>query len=253
MAKPKIAVFGLGMCTSCFNTICSLVVVYNSSTQKGSVGQATAAHLALTGYDVTLGNRTASKLQPIMDNKNQIAITGVENATVTLSAVGSIGKVMNGRDVVVLCVPATGHTTLINMIIPYLQPHHHIVLQPGQLFGAFAVHQQLFKANISGVTISEWETSLFTCRATRVGQVEIMAIKAHLGMATMPSNRYEEVVACFEPYKDHFIKRKHVLATGLDDLNILVHPLVTILNAGPIERGQKFLYYRFLLRATATH
>src|SRR3989338_4104442 len=216
----------------------------------GNLGQAMAGHLAVQGYDVTLCNRTVSKLQPIIDNGNIIEIKGYPGFngwTGKLTAVGDASHTMKDRDVIMVCVPATAHQETARLLLPYLRPHHHVILHPGQLFGAMEFHQivERHDKNLAKeMTFSEFDSSQLTCRAEAMGQVYVFAIKQHNGLATIPAHRVTEVRDIFKGVYDEFIVlRDNVLKTGFCDMNAIVHPIVTLLNVGSVERKSPFLYY----------
>jgi opine dehydrogenase len=121
----------------------------------------------------------------------------------------------------------------------------HVILHPGQFLGALAAKKDIvqYDAKLDSVTVSELESSLFTCRCEAVNRVEIFAIKDHLGFATIPASKAESVrdLAYF-PLQSKLHIRPTVLHTGMNDLNAVVHPVVTVLNSGHIERGERFLY-----------
>jgi hypothetical protein len=74
-----------------------------------------------------------------------------------------------------------------------------------------------------------------------MGVVKVFAIKRHLGFSTIPASRVEEARALFAPTRDQLLPHATVLITELNDLNLLVHPIVTMLNTGAIDRGAVFL------------
>ena len=102
----------------------------------------------------------------------------------------------------------------------------HIVLHPGQFLGAIAAKKDLVEYNpeLSSVTVSEFESSLLTCRAVGPTEVELFAIKRSLGFATIPMSRAEEIAQLFYPLRECIAIRSSVLATGMTDLNAIVHP-----------------------------
>eukprot|EP01006_Ploeotia_vitrea_P008608 TRINITY_DN20664_c0_g1_i1.p1 TRINITY_DN20664_c0_g1~~TRINITY_DN20664_c0_g1_i1.p1 ORF type:complete len:841 (+),score=43.40 TRINITY_DN20664_c0_g1_i1:111-2525(+) len=212
----------------------------------GNLGPATAGYLALHGYDVNFGNRTVSKLQPVIDNGNCIEIRGVVNGVGRLNKVsGNWEELMQDRDVIMLCLPANGHVPMLKQILPYLKSTHHVILHVSQVFGSIQCHQFLMKERpeLRGILITEAECSMFTCRATDSSDTEIFAIKQDLGVATLPSDRNAEAFDQLKPVFPFLAQRKNVLHTALCDYQFMVHPVVVMFNAGPIERGQAFLFY----------
>jgi len=214
---------------------------------SGNLGQCMAAHMALNGYDVSLGNRTAANLQPIIDKGNRIEMTGYQEGIAQLSIVSDdLEKVMDGRDVIVITVPANAHRSIAEKMVPFLKPTQHVVLHPGHTFGALEV-RKVFEDHdpaLAVVTVSEIQSSLFTTRALEQGKVMAAAIKQRMAFSTLPSDRTEEVLGLLSPLYKELWAANNVLETGLDNLNAVAHPVVTLMNTARIEHGTPFLYYQ---------
>nr|VFK24077.1 MAG: opine dehydrogenase [Candidatus Kentron sp. MB]VFK34095.1 MAG: opine dehydrogenase [Candidatus Kentron sp. MB]VFK76736.1 MAG: opine dehydrogenase [Candidatus Kentron sp. MB] len=222
MTKPKFAFFGMG-----------------------NLGLAHAGHMALHGYDVSLCNRTGAKLQLLIENNNEIRLGGIlaEKARLTL-VTASYEEAIAGRDVIVICTAAPGHKYTVTQLLPFLRPHHHIVLHPGYMLGAVEIHQLLTKHQLDRIPISEIESSLFTCRYDG-SVVHIKAMKKHLGFATLPGHRNRESLSLFHPlYSQYLRPYSNVMETGMLNLNFINHPPIALLNAAVIDTGKRFLYYR---------
>ncbi len=219
--KPKFACFGVG-----------------------NLGLAQAGHLALQGYDVSLCNRNADKLQPIIANDNCIQLNGVISGTGKLSLViENYEKAIAGRDVIVITTSAPGHKAIVSRLLPVLKPTQHIILHPSYMMGAVEIRQLLVKHNLGNIPVSEIANAIFACRADGVN-ANIFAIKENLGFATLPAHRTDE---CFESFKalygNYLELYDNVMETSLLNLNFMQHPFVTMMNAGAIDNGKRFLYY----------
>jgi len=222
MTKPRFAFFGMG-----------------------NLGLAHSAHMALHGYDVSLCTRTGAKLQAVIRNDNAVRLTGIVSGQARLALVTpDYEEAVADRDVIVLCTAAPGHLYTITRLLPFLKPHHHIVLHPGYMLGAVQIHRLLCKHHLSNIAVSEFESSLLTCRYD--GQaVSINAIKKQLGCATLPAHRTEECLSLFRPlYGDHLQAYDTVLETSLLNLNFIYHLPITVLNAACTARAHNYLYYR---------
>jgi opine dehydrogenase len=211
----------------------------------GNLGLAHSAHMALHGYDVSLCTRTGAKLQSVMDNDNTVSLAGVVSGKARLSLVTEdYEEAIAGRDVIVLCTAAPGHVDTITRLLPFLKPHHHIVLHPGYMLGAVQIHQLLTKHGMGDMAVSEFESSLFTCRYDGK-TVNVNAIKKRLGCATLPAHRTGECLSLFSPlYSPYLQAYGNVMETSLLNLNFIYHLPITLLNAAATERGHRFLYYK---------
>eukprot|EP00049_Salpingoeca_infusionum_P014918 m.285953 g.285953 ORF g.285953 m.285953 type:complete len:254 (-) comp15778_c0_seq22:624-1385(-) len=214
---------------------------------------AMAAHMACLGYDISLTNRTESKLDPLKENNLKILLRVLESEgkiseqLAALDYAGPLEQAVEGRDVIMLCVPATAHKGFVQRLAPMMTPNQLLVLHPGQMFGALEAYRMLLDINPKlgeGVAVAEIESSLLTSRATAITDVYVSAIKRHLGIATMPACHHDRTLACMGDYTQYLVSRDTVLDTSLMDLNAVVHPIITLLNAGSIDRGATFNYYQ---------
>ena len=73
-------------------------------------------------------------------------------------------------------------------------------------------------------------------------------LRSGIQIATVPASRTEEALAALKPLFPHFAAAASVLQTGLENLNLIVHPAMVLPNVGAMERakldGRKFGFYQ---------
>ena len=73
-------------------------------------------------------------------------------------------------------------------------------------------------------------------------------LRSGIQIATVPASRTGEALAALKPLFPHFDAAKSVLQTGLENLNLIVHPAMVLPNVGGMERaklkGEKFGFYQ---------
>jgi opine dehydrogenase len=73
-------------------------------------------------------------------------------------------------------------------------------------------------------------------------------LRSGIQIATVPASRTEEALAALKPLFPHFSAASSVLQTGLENLNLIVHPAMVLPNVGAMERakleGKKFAFYQ---------
>jgi opine dehydrogenase len=220
MMSPKIAVFGMG-----------------------NLGTAIAGYMALHGYNVNLWNRTHKKIA--VENNRYIRLYGKVAGEAQLNLVTSDYKeAIKDRDVIMLCTTANAHKEVIRKLVPFLQPKHYIMLHPSYMMGAVEVHQLLTKFGLEHIPISEFESSLLTCRSHGI-HGNVFAIKEKLGFATLPAHRNLECLNLLKPlFGKYLTAYDNVMQTSMLNLNFIPHTVITLMNAGAIERGERFNFYR---------
>jgi opine dehydrogenase len=73
-------------------------------------------------------------------------------------------------------------------------------------------------------------------------------LRKGIRIATVPASRSNEALAVLKPLFPDFAAASSVLETGLENLNLIVHPAMVLLNIGAMERakldGRKFGFYQ---------
>jgi opine dehydrogenase len=73
-------------------------------------------------------------------------------------------------------------------------------------------------------------------------------LRGGIQIATVPASRTGEALAALKPLFPHFTAASSVLQTGLENLNLIVHPAMVLPNIGAMERakleGRKFGFYQ---------
>lgn len=210
----------------------------------GNLGQAQAAHLALLGHEVRIWNRTAARIEEIVERGGIEAHGEFEGCFPMAVASTELGEVIPGADAVILTVPASSHEDVTKLAAHHLEDGQLYVLHPGHTFGAIASHHCLQQLGVDvDLTYCEIQTSLITCRRTGPAQVHASAIKKSLPIAVFPADRgFASAEFLFEAYPGS-VRAPDTLKTSLDNLNAPVHPVVVLANMTRIDRGEDFLFY----------
>src|SRR5687768_3612892 len=73
-------------------------------------------------------------------------------------------------------------------------------------------------------------------------------LRSGIQVATVPASRSDEALAALKPLFPYFTAASSVLQTGLENLNLIVHPAMVLPNIGAMERakldGRKFGFYQ---------
>lgn len=73
-------------------------------------------------------------------------------------------------------------------------------------------------------------------------------LRSGIQIATVPASRSGEALAALKPLFPYFTAASSVLQTGLENLNLIVHPAMVLPNVGAMERakldGKKFAFYQ---------
>lgn len=210
----------------------------------GPIGCATAGYLSQKGFKVSIYDINPEAVKPIGDS-GVIRLTGVLTGIAPIQcATDVLSEALIGAKLVILAIPASGHEEVAAAAASSLEPGALLVIQPGQTFSAISFVKQLRQSGFKGdLTPVETLNTLFTARLTYPGTVEIYAVKGNVGFAALPASRTSSVAALLCPLFRALRPCANVLEVGLHNLNAVLHPPITLLNCGMIDRGSPFLFY----------
>lgn len=205
----------------------------------GPGGLATAARLARAGLDVSLFNRSAETLRPIVA-RGGVEIEGslgdgfVPLANVTTDAHAAL----TGRDLFLVAVPAYGQMALLRIALPFLGGRSTLVFLTGSCASleAVAILAERGLDPRTGVLLGETVSLPQSGRMVGPAKVRIRIPSASLRAAAFPGRRTAELIQRL----DGILALKatpNVLDPGLNNPNFLIHPAPMLLNYAAVERA----------------
>ncbi len=211
----------------------------------GNGGLAMAGYIAKQGYEVNLYNRSKDRIEKLIDNPI-IYLEGEHTGYGKLSLVtDEIDKAIEDVDIIMVTVPAVGHSYIAKEMAPYLKDNQIIILNPGRTGGALEVYETLLQERKkNNIIVGEAQTFIYATRAITHNTVHIYKSKKEVSLAMIPATKTDEVIKLLNPVYPQFTKATDVLETSINNFGAIFHPGPTILNSGQIERGVCFDYYK---------
>ena len=213
----------------------------------GNGAYAMAADLTLKGFEVNLCEAPEFKesFSKTLE-RQEICLVDArgKQRTVKLSMVTmDFEQAISETDYIMMVIPAIGHKHFFSSIMPYLKDGQTIVTWPGN-YSALLFANMLIKEGIKrDVTLAEGHTLPWGCRLEAPGRTRIFVDAWRLLLAAFPAKNTDRVVNDLESIYP-VVRGESVLATSLNNLNPIVHPIGTILNAGWINTlGKDFYLY----------
>ncbi len=207
----------------------------------GHGGKAMAAEMAARGFEVTLYNRTYARIEGV-ELRGAIELETEDGRSVIAplrKVTADIGEALDGVELVMVVVPASGHRDIALSAAPYLRDEHVVVLHPGRTGGALEFRQALTEGGCNcKPVICEAETFLFAARSNGPAEARIFRTKFSVPVAAFPASRTQEGLALLNQVYPQFVAAKNVLYTSLNNMGAIFHPALTLLNAGWIEARQ---------------
>jgi opine dehydrogenase len=208
----------------------------------GHGGQALAGDLALRGHAVALFEHP--DFRAVIDAiaagggvialENKIAGRGQLRLATTNAA-----EALKGAEIVFFAAPSYAQKPFFDLAMPYFEDGQIVVLTPGN-FGSFALKRVLG----GRLRVGELDNLPYVCAASEPGRVEVKSIKRNIMLATLPMSDYAAVDAVMrDAFVTNWTRGRNVLDTSLSGINMVLHCLPMLMNAGAIGGGRDFRFY----------
>lgn len=159
----------------------------------------------------------------------------------------NIKEALDGVNVVLIVTPAFGHEPMFQSALPYLTDNQTVVFNTGN-WACLRFAKAVKKAK-KKTTLAETAILVYSCRKSGPARVHIDGMKETLPIAALPANRISGLVDVLnEAYKGitKFFAAKNVLESSLENLNLVFHPGLTVLNAGLVEQKKgEWIFYEY--------
>jgi len=213
----------------------------------GNGGFAMAVDLGLAGFDINLFefpeyNENIATIR----QGSPIQLTGAarEGSFSPSVVTDDVTEAVDGATAILVVTQATAHKRLIELLGPCLQPRQCIYL-----FASYASSITMSsvlekKYNQKDVRIAEVMTLPYACRKTGPDSVNVLRRTGVLGFVAFPGKYTQEMYPLFnEMYPSNYLA-DNVIQQGLSNQNVILHPTITLMNAGWIESEKsKFNFY----------
>jgi opine dehydrogenase len=221
-----------------------------------NIGAACAADLALGGhairyalFDASAGALDALRAQGGFELQGDPAgyFSGRTGRAELQAICDTPQEALVGAEVVLIDVPMPELETRFAALIPALPRGAVVHVQSHGYWPSARLTPLLRQAGRDDVLVTEAVAP--THAASLDGTTVTGGRRRGLEMATIPGNRIDEPMARLRPLFPDLIAAPSVLQTGLENLNLMVHPAMVLLGVGLIERadlrgGEKVRFYR---------
>ncbi len=211
----------------------------------GSGGRAFAAYISSKGFPVSLYNRSYSRISTIKQ-KGGIKAKGALEGFFPLELITQNLKLaIKDSDVIMVVIPASAHKSIAKKLAPLLSTNQIIILNPGRTFGSVEVKGIIDKINRkNSIKIGETQTLIFTSRELAGNEVNIITIKDTVNFSTFPDKFTFLIYDVLKEIFPQLIPVENYLEVTLNNIGMLLHPAISLLNAGMMDFGKKFKFYK---------
>lgn len=208
----------------------------------GAGGAAAAVDLTLRGHDVALWSRSRSTLEHFRE-RGGVAYEGVLGCGEVRPAriTSDLAEALRGVDAAVICLPSLAHEAVgraladAGMAVP-------LVLNPGHTCGALHLRAIFSARGCKLPPTAELSTLTYVARKHEPSEVTISGAAGRVRGAHLPGGEEAlEVAASLWPCVE---QAADVLATGLANVNLVLHPPGAVLAAAWVEATEgDFRFY----------
>jgi opine dehydrogenase len=214
----------------------------------GNGGVASAFDFAQHGHEVALYAAEEFGANVVAAHKaGGIAASGDLEGFAPLRYAGhDAAEAVSGAELVLLVGPAYSTEPLAAAAAPHLTDGTAVLICPGSCAGAIAFKRAAgLELDDRRIVVGETSTLPYAVRITEPGVITVfLKLDAGLYLAGLPraaTDRLHELIKDVWPAVE---RADSVFQTTLQNGNPVIHPAVTLLNAGLLERtGGDFLFY----------
>ncbi len=209
----------------------------------GAGGASACVELTAQGHEVRLWNRSPKALEAFA-KRGGIRYTGVlGEGFIKIPMISEdLAASVDGADLILVCLPTLAHGAAAKALIDINCAPIPVLLNPGHTGGAFEFAEVFAGRGLAIPSIAEFSTLTYVARkrepdcvftSGRAKTVRLAALPGGAQAASLASELY----ACADPVPD-------VLATGLSNVNMVLHAPGALLGAAWIEAtGGDFTFY----------
>ncbi len=141
--------------------------------------------------------------------------------------------------------PAYGTEKIAKELKPYLQTGQTVCVCPSSGAGAIIFKRALgLDLEDPRIIVSEVSTLPYATRVSQPGEVNVyIKLRGGLYFAAIPGKKSQDAFEKFKQLYPHSEHAKSLLKTMLQTGNTIIHPSVTLLNAGRIEDTNGDFYF----------
>ena len=212
----------------------------------GPAGFGMAACLVSTGHAVTLYEMPeyAAKLAPFKNSLTLRSVGRVPGDWPLRGVTTDPAQALQNADAVFVVMHAAAHAMLGRLFAPFTRKEQLFVLCPGYIGGTLELSQSLAAAGARELPACIEASSLPITANMDGDAVKIKAWKRGFTVFCPAGLRQHEIPKWFEKMYAPIDFTASPIEPGLNEINIVVHCVNSLLNPSRVDGGAKWLFYR---------
>ncbi len=208
----------------------------------GVGGHAMAADLSMAGFEVGLYDlpEFGQRIEAIKERGGIEAAGAISGFARLERASTDAAEIVPPADVIMVAVPAFGHQAFVDRVTPHLRNGQVLMFNTGY-YAALRFRQTLGEAGKDGVVIAENMILPYTGTMAGPAKVYVAGKKRRMSVAALPATMTQRVLdTCAEAFPE-FVPAANVIETTLNNLNLMSHVPVTLLNKARVEQTSRVI------------
>jgi opine dehydrogenase len=213
----------------------------------GGGGLAVAHDVSKHGHDVRLFD-----FEKFPDNIKHVKKNGGIFAEGDLKGYSSIeysghdiNKTLNGAELIIAVGPAYSTKPFAEVCKSHLEEGQVVIICPSSCGGSLEFKNSIgIPIRDERVLIAETNTLPYAVRVIEPGKIRVfLKLKGGLFLAALPAVKTDYVLNMVNEVYPHLQAAKNIMQTSLQNGNPVIHPAITLMNVGLIERTQGNFYF----------
>lgn len=215
---------------------------------SGNGGCAVAFECAKAGHEVSIFDFESfpANINAISKNGGIYSEGQLQGFQKLAYAGFNIEETLKDAELVFVVGPAYSTRPFAEACKPFLRKEQKVIVCPGSCAGSIVFKNALgAAAEDESFVIAETSTLPYAVRLTEPGKIHVfLKLKDGVFIAALPAKHTNHVKEMISSIYSYMIPASSVLQTSLQNANPIIHPSVTLLNAGLIERTEgDFFFY----------
>ena len=214
---------------------------------SGGGGCATAFDFAAHDHEVRLFDFPEFKtnIAATAENGGITAEGDIEGFAKIHYAGHDIKETLEGAELVVAVGPAYSTRPFAEASKPHLKKGMTVIVCPSSCGGSIEFKNGIGKpVRDEDIVVAETNTLPYAVRVTEPGQVHVyLKLRGGLFLAAVPARNTRKVLDKVKDVYPDMKPAKNILQTTLQNGNPIIHPAITLCNAGLIERTHGDFYF----------
>lgn len=203
----------------------------------GAMACSTAAYLASVGHDPMLWSPSGASTQAFAAGQ-ALVTKGALQTSCHPRVADSCEQAVAQADVVMVCVPASGHKRVLDAAAPFIRDDQAVIISSHVAFGALYLHKLLARRQVAAPVIA-WGTTLTAGSKVSATEVLVKTVRSRIDIAAVPEQAEDRALAlCRELFGDRFAVGAGIVAIVLSNVNPQNHLAICLLNLTRMEHGE---------------